>query len=239
MGTPKKPSRSPKSAKKKAALRLPLTRERALDVAMALADAGGLAELSMRRLAQELGVEAMSLYHHVPSKDAILDGMVDRVFAEIELPRLDLDWKTALRRRCLSVRAALLKHRWALSVLESRTAPGPSTLTHHDAVLGCLRAGGFSVALTGHAYALLDAVVFGYVHTELTLPFTTPEETQAVARAIFEAMPPGAFPHLVELTKEQVLRPGYSFSNEPAWGLDLVLDGLERALAAERDAPQR
>jgi hypothetical protein len=110
------------------------------------------------------------------------------------------------------------------------------TLTHHDAVLGCLRAGGFSVALAGHAYAVLDAVVFGYVHTELSLPFATPAETQAVASAIFDALPPGAFPHLVELTKEQVLRPGYSFSNEPGWGLDLVLDGLERALERERSA---
>lgn len=201
---------------------------------MALADAGGLAELSMRRLAQELGVEAMSLYHHVASKDAILDGMVDRVFAEIELPARAIDWKTALRRRCLSVRAALLKHRWALAVLESRKAPGPVTLTHHDAVLGCLRAAGFSVALAGHAYAVLDAFVYGFVHTELSLPFSTPEETQAVVSAIFDAMPPGAFPHLVELTKEQVLKPGYAFSNELEWGLDLVLDGLERALAAER-----
>jgi len=220
-------------AKKKAA-RAPLTRDRALDVAMVLADGGGLADLSMRRLAQELGVEAMSLYHHVASKDAILDGMVDRVFGEIELPRLDLDWKTALRRRCVSVREVLLRHRWALGVLESRKAPGPVNLTHHDAMIGCLRRAGFSVALAGHAYAVLDAFVFGFVHTELSLPFSTTAETHEVAGAIFDALPPGAFPHLVELTKEHVLKPGYAFANELDFGLDLILDGLERALAEER-----
>lgn len=234
MATPKKTSRTaPKRAKRSPAPRVPLTRERALDVAMALCDAGGLADLSMRRLAQELGVEAMSLYHHVPSKDAILDGMVDRVFAEIELPAPDLDWKSALRRRSASVRAALLRHRWALAVMENRKAPGPTTLTHHDAVLGCLRAAGFSVVLAGHAYAVLDAFVYGFVHTELTLPFSTPEETRAVASAIFEQLPPGAYPHLVELTREHVLRPGYAYANEFDFGLSLVLDGLERARAAE------
>jgi AcrR family transcriptional regulator len=232
VATPKKASRPPQKKKKPA--RAPVTRERALDVAMALADAGGLAELSMRRLAQELGVEAMSLYHHVPSKDAILDGMVDRVFAEIELPAPELDWKRALRRRSASVRAALLRHRWALGVLESRAAPGPTTLAHHDAVLGCLRGAGFSVVLAAHAYAVLDAFVYGFVHTELTLPFSTPEETQAVAGAIFDQLPPGAYPHLVELTREHVLQPGYAYANEFAWGLELVLDGLERARLAER-----
>ena len=203
---------------------------------MALADAHGLEELSMRRLADELGVEAMSLYHHVPNKSAILDGMVDLVFEEIELPRVELGWKTALRRRSESVREALLRHRWALRVLESRKAPGLATLTHHDAVLGCLRGAGFSLGLSAHAYAVIDAYVFGFVHTELTLPFQTPEETREVVGGMFEPLPEGAFPHLVELATKHVLAPGYAFANEFPFGLELVLDGLERALAAERAA---
>jgi AcrR family transcriptional regulator len=223
-----------KAPPRKAPAREPLSRQRALEVAMALADAGGLEELSMRRLAESLGVEAMSLYHHVPNKDAILDGMVDLVFTEIELPRTDLDWKTAMRRRMSSVREVLLRHPWALRILESRASPGHATLAHHDAVLGCLRGAGFSVPLAGHAYAVLDSFVFGFVHTELSLPFRNAEETQAVAGNIFDALPAGAFPHLVELTVQHVLKPGYAYANEFAWGLELILDGLERALNAER-----
>jgi AcrR family transcriptional regulator len=221
------------------AARQPVTRERALRAAMALADAGGLEELTMRRLAQELGVEAMSLYHHVPNKDAILDGMVDLVFAEIELPRAELDWTTALRRRTASVREVLVRHRWALRILESRATPGPTTLAHHDAVLGCLRRAGFSVPLAARAYAVLDSYVFGFVHTELTLPFQNNAETVEVAQAIFAQLPAGAFPHLVELTKEHVLRPGYAYGNEFGFGLDLILDGLECALAAEVRAQRK
>jgi AcrR family transcriptional regulator len=229
-------TKQPQARAAKAAPREPVTRERALRAAMRLADAAGLEELTMRRLAAELGVEAMSLYHHVPNKDAILDGMVDLVFAEIELPPADADWKTALRRRTSSVRDALVRHPWALRILESRKAPGPATLAHHDAVLGCLRRAGFSVALAGHAYAVLDSFVFGFVHTELTLPFQSPEETQAVARAIFDELPPGAYPHLVELARERVLQPGYAFANELPFGLELILDGLARAVSAERAA---
>jgi AcrR family transcriptional regulator len=227
-------TKKPRGVRKRKPAREALTRERALATAMALADAGGLEELTMRRLAEALGVEAMSLYHHVPNKDAILDGMVDLVFAEIELPRVELGWRTAIGRRMASVREVLVRHRWALRVLESRTSPGAVTLAHHDAVIGCLRAGGFSVPLTAHAYAVLDSYVFGFVHTELSLPFQTPEETHAVAGAIFDGVPPGAYPHLVELTKEHVLKPGYAYANEFDFGLELILDGLERALAAER-----
>jgi AcrR family transcriptional regulator len=225
-----------KKAQPRASKRKPLTRDRALRTAMALADAGGLEELTMRRLAQELRVEAMSLYHHVPNKEAILDGMVDLVFDEIELPRADLDWKTALRRRTSSVRDVLIRHRWALRILESRATPGVSTLAHHDAVLGCLRHAGFSIPLAAHAYAVIDSYVFGFVHTELTLPFQSDEETRKVAGAIFDQLPAGAFPHLAELAREHVLKPGYAYGNEFPFGLELVLDGLERALAAERAA---
>jgi AcrR family transcriptional regulator len=219
---------------RKAKTREPVTRERAIEAAMALADAEGLEAVTMRRVAEALGVEAMSLYHHVPNKDAILDGMVDVVFAEVQPPSPAEPWRAAMHRRALAMRAMLLRHRWALRILESRTTPGFATLAHHDAVLGCLRAGGFSVVLTAHAYAVLDSYIFGFVHTELTLPFQSSDETQEVVGAMFEQVPPGAFPHLVELTMEHVLKPGYAYGNEFEFGLDLILDGLERALQRER-----
>lgn len=223
------------------ARRAPLSRGRALDAAVALADGEGLDALTMRRLAEALGVEAMSLYHHVPNKDAILDGMVDRVFEEIELPRADLGWRAALRRRMCSVREVLLRHRWALRVLETRASPGTATLAHHDAVLGRLRGEGFSVRLAAHAYAVLDSYVLGFVHTELGLPFRTVEEGRALAGQLVAAMPEGAFPHLVELTRELILRPGarYTYADEFDFGLDLVLDGLERARRVERRRARR
>jgi len=211
-----------------------LTRQRALEVAVALADADGLASLTMRRLAQELAVEAMSLYHHVANKSDILDGMIDVVFAEMVLPPTDLGWKAALRVRGHSVRAALTRHPWAVAVIESRTMPGMATLRHHDAVLGCLRGGGFSIPLTAHAYSVLDAYIFGFVYQEIQLPFDTTGETQEVTGAILDAMPLAEFPHLAELAMEHVMKPGYSYSDEFDFGLDLVLDGLESALTAEK-----
>jgi AcrR family transcriptional regulator len=224
------------AAKRKKKLREPVSRERALRKAFDLADAEGLESLTMRRLAEALGVEAMSLYHHFPSKDAILDGIVDLVFSEVVRPGQDEGWKAALRRRSESVRAVLLHHPWAIRLMESRRAPGAATLGHHEAVLACLRAAGFSIALTAHAYAAVDSYVYGFVLTELNLPFQSTEETHAVALEIFEQLPSGAFPHLVELMKEHILEPGYSYGDEFAFGLGLILDGLERALDRERSA---
>ena len=209
--------------------RIPLTRERVLEAAVDLADDSGIESLTMRKLGQALGVEAMSLYHHVANKDALLDGMVDLVFAEIELPAAGTDWKPAMRRRALSARAALRRHPWAIALMESRGTPGPANLRHHDAVLGCLRAAGFSVALTAHAYSLLDAYIYGFALQEASLPFTTPEETAEVAQSIMEAFPADAYPHLTELAVQHVLQPGYDYGDEFGFGLDLILDGLERA----------
>lgn len=200
---------------------------------MTLADAGGLDQLTMRRLAEALGVEAMSLYHHVANKDDILDGMVDRVFAEIELTPKTAAWKEAMRRRACSARATLSRHPWALRLMESRASPGPATLAHHDAVLGCLRHNGFSIALTGHAYAVLDSYTYGFVHTEQNLPFQTPEETKTVAAEMMKHFPVDQYPHLVEFAVQRVLQPGYAYGNEFSVGLELILDGLDRALAAE------
>jgi AcrR family transcriptional regulator len=210
--------------------RIPLTRERALDAAMRLADAEGLDALTMRRLAKELGVEAMSLYHHVANKDDILDGMADMVFSEIELPSHDVDWRTAMRQRASSQRAALLRHPWALSILESRSSPGPATLRHHDAVLGRCRAAGFSVAMSAHAFSLIDSFLYGFVLQELTLPFQD-DNVEVKVEEIIGHLSPEQYPHLTELTVEHVLQEGYSYSAEFDFGLALILAGLEAAAA--------
>jgi len=212
--------------------RPPLTRQRVLDTAGELADRDGVGSLSMRKLAQELGVEAMSLYHHVAGKDAILDGLSDIVFSEIELPSGRTDWKDAMRQRAISAREALRRHPWATSLMESRPTPGPTNLRHHDAVLGILRNGGFSIELAAHAYSLLDAYIYGFALQENSLPFGTPEETAEVAQTIMAEFAAGTYPHLTEIAVEHVLQPGYDYGNEYQFGLELILDGLDRALGA-------
>ena len=206
-----------------------LSRDRVLGAAVALADAGGIESLTMRKLGVELGVEAMSLYRYVANKSDLLDGMIDIVFGGIDLPNGDTDWRTAMRRRAISVRAVLSHHRWATGLMESRTTPGPANLRHHDAVLGTLRAAGFSIALAAHAYSALDSYIYGFVLQEPSLPFQTAEETAQVTQAIMAQFASGQYPHLTEIAVEHVLQPGYDYGNEFEFGLDLILDGLERA----------
>jgi AcrR family transcriptional regulator len=205
-----------------------LAREQVLRTAIALADAGGIESLSMRRLGVELGVEAMSLYHHVANKSDLLDGMVDGVFAEIDLPSGDQGWREAMRRRALSARAVMARHPWATQLMESRTTPGPATLRHHDQVLGILRGAGFSVPMAAHAFSLLDSYIYGFALQEATLPFETGEQTAALAESIL-ARAAGEYPHLTELTVEYIMKPGYDHGAEFAFGLELILDALERA----------
>ncbi|GAA4975141.1 TetR/AcrR family transcriptional regulator C-terminal domain-containing protein [Kineococcus glutinatus] len=214
--------------------REPLTRERVVRAAVEIADRDGLAPLSMRSLARHVGVEAMSLYHHVASKDDLLDGMVDAVFAEIHLPRAGEGWAGQVRLRSTSGREVLLRHRWAVGLMDSRTSPGPATLRAHDAVLGCLRAAGFPVELAAHAVAALDAHLYGYLVQEVSLPFRDGPGAGEVAERIAEGLDPAEFPHLVEIAREHVTRPGYDFRDEFGWGLDLLLEGLARRLAAVR-----
>ena len=167
--------------------RTPLTRARALQAAVALADADGIEALSMRKLANALEVEAMSLYHHVANKDDILDGMVNLVFSEIELPATDRDWQSAMRSRALSVRGTLSRHPWALGIMESRTSPGPATLNHHNAVIGCFRQAGFSIQLAAHAFSLMDSYIYGFVLQEVNLPFddsTSPQELETLVESM-------------------------------------------------------
>ena len=212
--------------------RAPLTKEQVLRAAVVLAEAG-VTSLSMRELAEKLGVKAMSLYHHVANKDEVLDGMVDAVFSEIGLPVGEIDWKTAMRQRAFSAHEALLRHRWALGLMDSRANPGPATLRHHDAVIGSLRGGGFSVAGAAHAFSVLDSYIYGFVLQELGLPFETPDELGAVAETILEQAPTDDYPHLTELTTQHVLKPGYAYGDEFAFGLELILGGLERVRAEQ------
>ncbi len=208
--------------------RRPLTRRRVLEVAVDLADRKGLEALSMRKLGEALEVEAMSLYSHVANKDDLLDGMIDAVFTEIDLPSADDGWRAAMRQRALSVRAVLRRHRWAIGLMESRTSPGPATLAHHDAVIGALRVGGFSVPQTAHAFSVLDSYVYGFALQEKGLPFQTADGAAEVAQAMFAQIPVDRYPHVVELATQHVLQPGYDYGEEFEFGLDLILDGLER-----------
>jgi AcrR family transcriptional regulator len=209
----------------------PLTRERVLRTGLALADEHGLDWLSMRKLGQALGVEAMSLYHHVANKGDLIDGMIDLVFSEIELPSEEDDWKAGMRRRALSARQVLARHRWANGLMESRRTPGAANLRHHDTVIGCLRRAGFPITLVAHAYSALDSYIYGFAMQEPVLPLGTPEQTAEVAQAIMAGFPAEKYPHLAEFAVDHVLQPGYDYAEEFEFGLDLLLDGIERALS--------
>ena len=191
-----------------ASTRQALTPQRVIAAAVALADAIGVDALTIRKLAVELDVKPMTIYHHVPNKEAIIDGMVDVVFSEIDLPPTDVDWKRAIRQRAASARVVLARHPWAAPLMESRTSPGPATLRHHDAVLGCLRAGGFSIEMTAHAYAVIDAFIYGFALQEASLPATAGDEMADLAQSMTAAMPVGEYPNLVEFTTEHVLQTG-------------------------------
>ncbi|OLV15329.1 TetR/AcrR family transcriptional regulator C-terminal domain-containing protein [Deinococcus marmoris] len=212
------------------ARRSPLSREEVLHAAIRLADEGGIAELTMRKLADKLGIQAMSLYHHVANKDELLDAMVDAVFREIEVVTENAPWKPAMRQRAVSARQTLLRHAWALGMMESRANPGQATLECHDAVLGCLRRAGFSVALAAHAFSVLDSYIYGFVLQELNLPFQNPDDLQRVSGSILQNLPADTYPHLMEMMTAHVSQPGYAYADEFMFGLDLILDGLEQAL---------
>jgi len=193
----------------------------------------------MRKLAEELGAGAMSLYHYVPNKVELLDGMVDIVFSEIELPSTDVDWKPAMRRRATSTREVLNRHRWAVGLMESRTTPGPASLRLHTAVLGCLREAGFSIELTIQAYSVQDAYIYGFALQEKSLPFESVEESAAVAEEQVREFAELAaerqfgaladeFPYLAEVVAGHVARVGYDFTAAFEYGLDLILDALEQ-----------
>ena len=206
-----------------------LGREQVLRAAIAQADMGGLETVSMRKLAEGLEFAPMALYRHVASRDDLIDGMVDIVFSEIDVPPAGGDWKTDMRRRAISVRDVLGRHRWAIGLMESRRNPGPASLRHHDAVIGSLRAGGFDMAMAAHAYSLLDSYIYGFALTKMNLPFETEEEVAEVAQGMLEPFAPDEYPNLVAFITEHAMQPGYDYADEFEYGLDLVLGGLERA----------
>jgi AcrR family transcriptional regulator len=210
--------------------RLRLSRERVLRSALDLADSGGVGALTIRSLAEELGVKPMSLYYYVANKEEILDGIVDIVFSEMDLPVVGGAWRTEISRRAHSARNVLRRHPWAIQLLQSRTSPGPATLRHHDAVLGTLRAGGFSREATAHAYAVLDAFIYGFAVQEASLPFEGPDGVTDVAQPIMELMAAGEYPHMTDMTVGYYLQPGYDFADEFQFGLTMLLEGLSALL---------
>jgi AcrR family transcriptional regulator len=214
--------------------RAPLSRERVLETAVTLADRHGLEWLSMRKLADELGVAAMSLYYYFPNREALVDGMIDIVFGEIEPPSREVDWKAAMRRRAVSTREALGRHRWAVGLMEGRTSHGPSNLRLHDAVLGCLRGAGFSLEMTVHAYSVQDAYIYGFALQETDMSPETPDDFAAEAQRQAEAYKDvlADYPNLVEVVSGHVAKTGYDYATEFLFGLDLILDGLDRLRAA-------
>jgi AcrR family transcriptional regulator len=221
-----------RGARRSATGRAPLSRERVLVAALALADSGGIEALTMRRLGQDLQVEAMSLYNHVADKEAILDGIVDLVFGEIEVPSGRADWKSAMRERAISARDALLRHPWSPSLMQSRTQPGPATLRHHNAVIGALRQAGFTIDMAAHAFSAMDSYIYGFALQQVNLPSHTEEESAALAANILRELP-AEYPYLGEMIVEHALKPGYDYAHEFEFGFGLILDGLERLRAAD------
>jgi AcrR family transcriptional regulator len=214
-------------ATSRAPRRVPLSRERVLDAAIKLADQGGLESLSMRKLGQELGVEAMAVYYHFANKDEVIDGIVDIVFSQIDLPASGADWKTAMRQRAISLRDVLLRHRWAIGLMESRRKPGPANLRHHDVVIGSLRSAGLDMPTIAHAYSLVDSYIYGFALFTMNLPFDPSEEVAELGQGVLRAFPVNAYPNLVAYIS--AMRPGYNYGDEFEYGLDLILDGLDRA----------
>ena len=203
-----------------------LSRGRIVASAVELADAGGFDSLSMRNLAEELGAGTMALYRHVANKDDLLDDMTDVVFAEMYVPAIGRVWRHELRERALSARAALRRHPWAIGLLEARMHPGPASATHHNATMGCLREAGFPFRDAVHAYSLLDSYTYGFALQQLTIPFETPEESAGMATTTVGEQG-DEYPSLAEVVTELTER-GYDYTEEFEYGLDFILDGLER-----------
>jgi len=207
-----------------------LNRDEIVRAAVDVADQDGFDSLSMRNLADELKTAPMSLYRHVRNKEDLLDGMIDIVFSEIRDPAIGEDWKSELRQRGISAREALLRHRWAIGRMEGRMNPGPESAAHHNATMGCLREAGFSFRDAVHAYSMLDSYTYGFALQERTIPFETPEEAAEMARATVGDM--GAqYPYLAEVV-EEFAKDGYDYAKEFEFGLDAILDGLERYLGS-------
>jgi len=210
--------------------RVPLSRERVLGAAVSLADEDGIEALTMRELGLRLGFEAMSLYNHVANKDDILDGMVDLVVSEIDLPSDSVDWKEAMRRRAISAQSVFSRHPWASALIDSRESSGPARLRYFDWMIGTLRRAGFTLEMTAHALSVLDSYIYGFGRQQLNVSpegDATPEE---MAEAFLRAIPADEYPDLREMVVDHAMVSGYDESADFRFGLDLILDGLQKLL---------
>jgi AcrR family transcriptional regulator len=209
-----------------------LSRERVLRAAVTLADEGGIDALSMRRLAKELGVEAMSLYNHVANKDDILDGIVDIAMGEIEIPSDDTDWKASIRQSAISAYEALVRHPWACSLMMSKPRISNARMLWMEGVLRTLREAGFSADMTHHAYHALDSHITGFTLWLVSMPFDSHEELVDMAQDFLPQIPADQYPYVIEHAEQHLADPDPDEPSEFEFGLDLILDGLERHLAA-------
>lgn len=212
------------TAVRRAGRRPRVSREQVLDAALELADEGGLTGVTMASVGARLGVEAMSLYRHIGNKEELLDGLVDRVFAEIEVPADARDWRDALRRHAASAHAALRRHEWAIGLMESRSQPGPANLGHHDAMVAILLRAGFDGRMAVRVYNLLDSYIYGFALQEATLPFSSPEEMASMSEQML-AVVADAYPHLASVQRDLV-GSGFDYADEFDAGLDIILRAL-------------
>jgi len=210
--------------------RIPLSRDRVLHAAIDLADAAGIESLTMRRLAQELGVEAMTLYYHVANKEDILNGIADIVVGEFDLPAPGDDWKAAVRRTALSAYEILVRHPWAASLVLSASGVSTARLRYMNSLLGAFREAGFSAAMTDHAYHALESHIMGFTLWEVGMDLGSSEDLAGKATSFLEELPVDQFPHLVEHIHQHLKPRDPQNEGEFAFGLDLILDGLERTL---------
>ncbi len=201
-----------------------------LRAALQMADKGGLESLSMRKLAEAVKVEAMSLYNHVASKEDILDGLVELVASEIEVPSIGGDWRAAMRQRAISAHTVLMRHPWATMLFVSRANIGPTMLRYVDATIGCLHQAGFSYPLADHAWNALDAYIYGFTLQKLNFPFE-PSEYAPAAKQFLHLIPVEQFPYLNGMSQE-VIAGRHDGIHQLELGLELLLDGLERRRAA-------
>ena len=206
--------------------RPPLDRERILRAAIALADKDGLEGLSMRKLGQSLGVEAMSLYNHVANKEEMLDGIADVLFGAVHIPATTDAWIEPMRQRAISVHEMLVRHPWAIGLLESRKAPGPALLRYAESILDVLRRAGFAPVAAIRAFCVLDSYVYGFSIQQKSLPPDPGSATLAVAEQFLRQLPVHGYPHLAEAASN-VMQSGFDFSKEFELGLDLILKALE------------
>jgi AcrR family transcriptional regulator len=213
--------------------RRPLDADRIVSAAVAIADREGIESLTIRRLAVELGTKPMTIYHHLSSKEKIVDGMVDQVYSSIHSPSTEGWWRDEIHRRCVSAAAVLADHPWAIPLMESSASPGPANLRHHDAMVACLRHGGFPMTTIIEVYTLLDSYVFGFALQQANLPFGADEELSELAASTMSALE-DEYPHITELNRFLVGKPGFSFRDTFEIGLGILLDGLEPVRSAAK-----